>query len=225
MSLLDHHYLSNNLYLHCSILTFCVTKGLVVMGKLVSLSLTYLTLFFCSRREQGAGPLPGSWTYHNNQGEQNRKDQLTVSGGNKVTVVMSKSSDRLSPMIKETRSKFKKSQSIDEIDIGSYKVYRLADCDGPFTFRLNSIKSFMKTDLFFFLSSCQYSRGQLQFHRAADQFGPLRAAQFTGADQHGSVAVRSHVRRRAGLPGTWSHQPESVWTEPKTGHPAEGLPL
>uniref|UniRef100_A0A672HM70 PDZ domain-containing protein n=1 Tax=Salarias fasciatus TaxID=181472 RepID=A0A672HM70_SALFA len=71
------------------------------------------------------GPLPGSWTYHNNKGEPNRKDQLTVSGGNKVTVVMSKSSDRLSPMMKETRSKFKKSQSIDEIDIGSYKVYSI----------------------------------------------------------------------------------------------------
>nr|XP_057928536.1 leucine-rich repeat-containing protein 7 isoform X2 [Doryrhamphus excisus] len=78
-----------------------------------------------TRREQAAGPLPGSWSYHNNQGEQNRKDQLTVSGGNKVTVVMSKSSDRLSPMMKETRSKFKKSQSIDEIDIGSYKVYSI----------------------------------------------------------------------------------------------------
>ncbi|XP_029356047.1 leucine-rich repeat-containing protein 7 [Echeneis naucrates] len=78
-----------------------------------------------SRLEQGAGPLPGSWTYHDNQGDQNRKDQLSVSGGNKVTVVMSKSSDRLSPMMKETRSKFKKSQSIDEIDIGSYKVYSI----------------------------------------------------------------------------------------------------
>nr|XP_020458485.1 leucine-rich repeat-containing protein 7 isoform X4 [Monopterus albus] len=76
-----------------------------------------------SRLEQGAGP--GSWTYHNNPGEQNRKDQLSVTGGNKVTVVMSKSSDRLSPMMKETRSKFKKSQSIDEIDIGSYKVYSI----------------------------------------------------------------------------------------------------
>ncbi|XP_061635492.1 leucine-rich repeat-containing protein 7 isoform X11 [Phyllopteryx taeniolatus] len=77
------------------------------------------------RREQSSGPLPCSWSYHNNQGEQNRKDQLTVTGGNKVTVVMSKSSDRLSPMMKETRSRFKKSQSIDEIDMGSYKVYSI----------------------------------------------------------------------------------------------------
>uniref|UniRef100_A0A3Q3LQP3 Leucine rich repeat containing 7 n=1 Tax=Mastacembelus armatus TaxID=205130 RepID=A0A3Q3LQP3_9TELE len=51
--------------------------------------------------------------------------QNNVTGVNKVTVVMSKSSDRLSPMMKETRSKFKKSQSIDEIDIGSYKVYSI----------------------------------------------------------------------------------------------------
>ncbi|XP_061594629.1 leucine-rich repeat-containing protein 7 isoform X3 [Cololabis saira] len=77
------------------------------------------------RLEQNSGPLPGSWTYHDSQGEQNRKDQLSVGGGNKVTVVMSKNSDRLSPMMKETRSKFKKSQSIDEIDIGSYKVYSI----------------------------------------------------------------------------------------------------
>uniref|UniRef100_A0A674NUU4 Leucine rich repeat containing 7 n=1 Tax=Takifugu rubripes TaxID=31033 RepID=A0A674NUU4_TAKRU len=75
--------------------------------------------------DPSAGPLPGSWTYHNNQEDQNRKDQLSVSGGNKVTVVMSKSSDRLSPMMREMRSKFKKSQSIDEIDIGSYKVYSI----------------------------------------------------------------------------------------------------
>uniref|UniRef100_A0A3B4ARK6 Leucine-rich repeat-containing protein 7 n=1 Tax=Periophthalmus magnuspinnatus TaxID=409849 RepID=A0A3B4ARK6_9GOBI len=73
--------------------------------------------------DQRAGPLPGSWSY--NQHEQTRKDQLTVTGSNKVTVVMSKSSDRLSPMMRETRSKFKKSQSIDEIDIGSYKVYSI----------------------------------------------------------------------------------------------------
>uniref|UniRef100_A0A8C2XRD7 Leucine-rich repeat-containing protein 7 n=1 Tax=Cyclopterus lumpus TaxID=8103 RepID=A0A8C2XRD7_CYCLU len=82
-------------------------------------SFTCLHLFFST-----AVTLP-FWTYHENQGEQNRKDQLSVSGGNKVTVVMSKSSDRLSPMMRETRSKFKKSQSIDEIDIGSYKVYSI----------------------------------------------------------------------------------------------------
>lgn len=88
------------------------------------MSILYYMYVFTSRLDQSAGPLPGSWTYHNNQEDQNRKDQLSVSGGNKVTVVMSKSSDRLSPMMREMRSKFKKSQSIDEIDIGSYKVYR-----------------------------------------------------------------------------------------------------
>uniref|UniRef100_A0A673JQE1 Leucine-rich repeat-containing protein 7 n=1 Tax=Sinocyclocheilus rhinocerous TaxID=307959 RepID=A0A673JQE1_9TELE len=45
---------------------------------------------------------------------------------NKVgTLVVSKSSERLSPMMKEVKAKFKKSQSIDEIDMGSYKVYSI----------------------------------------------------------------------------------------------------
>lgn len=97
---------------------------------------------FLSRLEQG--PLPGSWSYHNNQVEPNRKDQLSVTGGNKVTVVMSKSSDRLSPMMRETKSKFKKSQSIDEIDIGSYKVYRWV--------RLRQV-------FFFYFLHCDQDRG------------------------------------------------------------------
>ncbi|XP_051997541.1 leucine-rich repeat-containing protein 7-like isoform X7 [Xyrauchen texanus] len=41
------------------------------------------------------------------------------------TLVVSKSSERLSPMMKEVKAKFKKSQSIDEIDTGSYKVYSI----------------------------------------------------------------------------------------------------
>ncbi|XP_073810330.1 leucine-rich repeat-containing protein 7 isoform X36 [Danio rerio] len=41
------------------------------------------------------------------------------------TMVLSKSSERLSPMMKEVKAKFKKSQSIDEIDTGSYKVYSI----------------------------------------------------------------------------------------------------
>ncbi|KAM6962847.1 leucine-rich repeat-containing protein 7 [Aplochiton taeniatus] len=101
--------------------------------------------------EQGTGPLPGgNWGYHDNQGpgggrgqsgggggggagyggahgNPTRKEQSAGGGGppNKVTMVMSKSSERLSPMMKEVRSKFKKSQSIDEIDMGSYKVYSI----------------------------------------------------------------------------------------------------
>uniref|UniRef100_A0A8C4SRK7 Leucine-rich repeat-containing protein 7 n=1 Tax=Erpetoichthys calabaricus TaxID=27687 RepID=A0A8C4SRK7_ERPCA len=43
----------------------------------------------------------------------------------KGAIVISKSTERLSPMIKEVKAKFKKSQSIDEIDIGSYKVYSI----------------------------------------------------------------------------------------------------
>ncbi|XP_039547303.1 leucine-rich repeat-containing protein 7 isoform X5 [Pimephales promelas] len=41
------------------------------------------------------------------------------------TMVVSKSSERLSPMMKEVKAKFKKSQSIDEMDTGSYKVYSI----------------------------------------------------------------------------------------------------
>ncbi|XP_062308267.1 leucine-rich repeat-containing protein 7 isoform X2 [Osmerus eperlanus] len=43
----------------------------------------------------------------------------------KVAMVMSKSSERLSPMMKEVKAKFKKSQSIDEMDMGSYKIYSI----------------------------------------------------------------------------------------------------
>ncbi|RXM28792.1 Leucine-rich repeat-containing protein 7 [Acipenser ruthenus] len=43
----------------------------------------------------------------------------------KGAIVISKSTERLSPMMKEVKAKFKKSQSIDEIDIGSYKVYSI----------------------------------------------------------------------------------------------------
>ncbi|XP_064189428.1 leucine-rich repeat-containing protein 7 isoform X5 [Anguilla rostrata] len=43
----------------------------------------------------------------------------------KGALVISKSTERLSPMMKEVKAKFKKSQSIDEIDMGSYKVYSI----------------------------------------------------------------------------------------------------
>ncbi|XP_072555799.1 leucine-rich repeat-containing protein 7 isoform X4 [Paramormyrops kingsleyae] len=43
----------------------------------------------------------------------------------KSGLIISKSTERLSPMMKEVKAKFKKSQSIDEIDIGSYKVYNI----------------------------------------------------------------------------------------------------
>uniref|UniRef100_A0A9J7XDP9 Leucine rich repeat containing 7 n=1 Tax=Cyprinus carpio carpio TaxID=630221 RepID=A0A9J7XDP9_CYPCA len=49
-----------------------------------------------------------------------------VKESNKLgTMVLSKSSERLSPMMKEVKAKFKKSQSIDEIDMGSYRVYSI----------------------------------------------------------------------------------------------------
>ncbi|XP_038600672.1 leucine-rich repeat-containing protein 7 isoform X2 [Tachyglossus aculeatus] len=44
----------------------------------------------------------------------------------KGVLSMSKSTERLSPLMKDIKSsKFKKSQSIDEIDIGTYKVYNI----------------------------------------------------------------------------------------------------
>ncbi|XP_029425711.1 leucine-rich repeat-containing protein 7 isoform X7 [Nannospalax galili] len=44
----------------------------------------------------------------------------------KGVIAMSKSTERLSPLMKDIKSnKFKKSQSIDEIDIGTYKVYNI----------------------------------------------------------------------------------------------------
>lgn len=110
--------------------------------------------------------MPGSWSYHNNQVEPNRKDQLSVTGGNKVTVVMSKSSDRLSPMMRDTKSKFKKSQSIDEIDIGSYKVYRWVKSHQVFFFP--SLQSRLGLTLVWLL--LQHPSGQLQLvHRTTDQ--------------------------------------------------------
>lgn len=44
----------------------------------------------------------------------------------KNTISMSKSTERLSPMMKDIKTgRFKKSQSIDEIDIGAFKVYNI----------------------------------------------------------------------------------------------------
>lgn len=135
--------------------------------------------------------MPGSWSYHNNQVEPNRKDQLSVTGGNKVTVVMSKSSDRLSPMMRDTKSKFKKSQSIDEIDIGSYKVYRWVKSRPVFFFIYKSQLTFLSLPL-----RLQHPRGQLQLlHRAADKPGPSRVTGLTGAEQHGALAVCPNVGR------------------------------
>ncbi|XP_057194516.1 leucine-rich repeat-containing protein 7 isoform X6 [Triplophysa rosa] len=89
--------------------------------------------------EQEMGELPGTfpstraWGYldstdsgmgrgHPNIFAHVQSGKEPIKGG---TLVVSKSSERLSPMMKEVKAKFKKSQSIDEIDMGSYKVYSI----------------------------------------------------------------------------------------------------
>ncbi|XP_007248320.3 leucine-rich repeat-containing protein 7 isoform X4 [Astyanax mexicanus] len=90
--------------------------------------------------EQEMGELPGTFPSTGAWGFLDSRDSGTGQGqpnifthiqGHKepnkgaTTMVISKSSERLSPMMKEVKAKFKKSQSIDEIDIGSYKVYSI----------------------------------------------------------------------------------------------------
>lgn len=89
--------------------------------------------------EQEMGELPGTFPSSGAWGFLDTRDSGTGQGQPNVfahvqgrnepnkgnTMIISKSSERLSPMMKEVKSKFKKSQSIDEIDIGSYKVYSI----------------------------------------------------------------------------------------------------
>ncbi|KTG41666.1 hypothetical protein cypCar_00012976 [Cyprinus carpio] len=89
--------------------------------------------------EQEMGELPGTFPSTGAWGFLDTTDSGTGRGHpnisslvqgvkepNKIgTLVVSKSSERLSPMMKEVKAKFKKSQSIDEIDTGSYKVYSI----------------------------------------------------------------------------------------------------
>uniref|UniRef100_A0A4W4G753 Leucine-rich repeat-containing protein 7 n=1 Tax=Electrophorus electricus TaxID=8005 RepID=A0A4W4G753_ELEEL len=81
----------------------------------------------------GTFPSTGAWGFLDSRDSgtgQGQPNIFTHVQGHKepnkgTTLVLSKSSERLSPMMKEVKSKFKKSQSIDEIDIGSYKVYSI----------------------------------------------------------------------------------------------------
>ncbi|TRY77549.1 hypothetical protein DNTS_001962 [Danionella cerebrum] len=89
--------------------------------------------------EQEMGELPGTFPSTGAWGFLDTTDSGTgrghpnifthMQGGKETikgnTMVLSKSSERISPMMKEIRAKFKKSQSIDEMDIGSYKVYSI----------------------------------------------------------------------------------------------------
>ncbi|KAB0357821.1 hypothetical protein FD754_001977, partial [Muntiacus muntjak] len=70
------------------------------------------------------------WEYHDsnpNRSLSNVFSQIHCRpDSSKGVISMSKSTERLSPLMKDIKSnKFKKSQSIDEIDIGTYKVYNI----------------------------------------------------------------------------------------------------
>ncbi|XP_073935879.1 leucine-rich repeat-containing protein 7 isoform X7 [Castor canadensis] len=77
------------------------------------------------------GPFsPGvPWEYHDsnpNRSLGNVFSQIHCRPDSKGVIAISKSTERLSPLMKDIKSnKFKKSQSIDEIDIGTYKVYNI----------------------------------------------------------------------------------------------------
>ncbi|XP_029606984.1 leucine-rich repeat-containing protein 7-like isoform X9 [Salmo trutta] len=83
----------------------------------------------------GTFPSRGTWGYldsrNSGQGRSSQQANMYQHVQSKPTrpssgaMVMSKSSERLSPMMKEVKAKFKKSQSIDEIDMGSYNVYSI----------------------------------------------------------------------------------------------------
>ncbi|KAM6218322.1 leucine-rich repeat-containing protein 7 isoform 3-T3 [Rhynchocyon petersi] len=70
------------------------------------------------------------WEYHDsnpNRSLSNVFSQIHCRPeSSKGVISISKSTERLSPLMKDIKSnKFKKSQSIDEIDIGTYKVYNI----------------------------------------------------------------------------------------------------
>ncbi|XP_014399819.1 PREDICTED: leucine-rich repeat-containing protein 7 isoform X7 [Myotis brandtii] len=69
------------------------------------------------------------WEYHDsnpNRSLGNVFSQIHCRPESSKGIPISKSTERLSPLMKDIKSnKFKKSQSIDEIDIGTYKVYNI----------------------------------------------------------------------------------------------------
>ncbi|XP_068949469.1 leucine-rich repeat-containing protein 7 isoform X3 [Petaurus breviceps papuanus] len=70
------------------------------------------------------------WEYHDSNANRSLSNVFSHihcrPEPSKGVIPISKSTERLSPMMKDIKSnKFKKSQSIDEIDIGTYKVYNI----------------------------------------------------------------------------------------------------
>lgn len=74
--------------------------------------------------QREGGVLPSAFPSSGTWGFLNARDSGSGQGGQN-TMGPSRSSERISPMMKEVKAKFKKSQSIDEIDMGSYKVYSI----------------------------------------------------------------------------------------------------
>uniref|UniRef100_K7FFI8 Leucine rich repeat containing 7 n=1 Tax=Pelodiscus sinensis TaxID=13735 RepID=K7FFI8_PELSI len=74
---------------------------------------------------------PGvAWEYHDPNANRSLSNVFSHihcrPESSKSVIAMSKSTERLSPMMRDLKTnKFKKSQSIDEIDIGTYKVYNI----------------------------------------------------------------------------------------------------
>ncbi|XP_075037997.1 leucine-rich repeat-containing protein 7 isoform X7 [Mixophyes fleayi] len=71
-----------------------------------------------------------SWEFHDTSSNRNMGNVFPHSHcrpeSAKNTISMSKSTERLSPLMKDLKTgRFKKSQSIDEIDIGAFKVYNI----------------------------------------------------------------------------------------------------
>ncbi|XP_053448513.1 leucine-rich repeat-containing protein 7 isoform X3 [Nycticebus coucang] len=86
------------------------------------------------RKESAEIPGPFSpgvpWEFHDASANRSLSDVFSQihcrPESSKGVIPMSKSTERLSPLMKDIKSnKFKKSQSIDEIDIGAYKVYNI----------------------------------------------------------------------------------------------------
>ncbi|XP_021111205.1 leucine-rich repeat-containing protein 7 isoform X7 [Heterocephalus glaber] len=70
------------------------------------------------------------WEYHDSSSNRSLANVFSQihcrPDSSKGVISISKSTERLSPLMKDIKSnKFKKSQSIDEIDIGTYKVYNI----------------------------------------------------------------------------------------------------
>nr|XP_056700340.1 leucine-rich repeat-containing protein 7 isoform X3 [Euleptes europaea] len=78
----------------------------------------------------GTFPPGTAWEYHDANANRSLSNMFSHihcrPDPSKNIISISKSTERLSPMMRELKtSRFKKSQSIDEIDIGAYKVYNI----------------------------------------------------------------------------------------------------